>query len=415
MRILQINKFYFQGGPAGGVGKYLFDVKALLESRGHEVVPFAMQDPRNADNKYSCFFVSQSDFSRPRLALGTALRALYSREAQNKIKRLVQGTGPDVAHVHLIYHQISPSILKTLQELRVPVIMTVHDFKPFFPSPVISEDPRTCNNIENYRPGKFIRQKCVKNSMAASAFAVFENWVHKKMRLYYDYVDQYIAPSQYVFDKLVRLGVDQSKITLLPHFIECSEASETKKTVPYYGFLGRLAPEKDLITLLEAHRRSGAKLMLKIAGEGSFKKTLQNYISTHGIPKVEFVGGLMRNQVDEFICGSEFMVATSSVGETFGLTILEAFCQNKPVLAARAGAYAELVRDGDNGYLYSIGNAAELAGLINKLADDENLLAELSRRARQSLKGYLPESHLNKLEGLYRNLVKTEKIQSPRP
>jgi len=40
LRVLQVNKYYF---PKSGSERYLFDVSAMLQNHGHEVIPFAMK------------------------------------------------------------------------------------------------------------------------------------------------------------------------------------------------------------------------------------------------------------------------------------------------------------------------------------------------------------------------------------
>ncbi len=59
---------------------------------------------------------------------------LYSREARKKIEELVDATRPDVAHLHNIAHQLSPSILYGLKARGVPVVQTLHDYKLVCPN-----------------------------------------------------------------------------------------------------------------------------------------------------------------------------------------------------------------------------------------------------------------------------------------
>ena len=59
MRILQINKFLWR---AGGVESYMFDVSALLEAQGHEVIYFSMEDARNRPSAQSSYFASHLSY-----------------------------------------------------------------------------------------------------------------------------------------------------------------------------------------------------------------------------------------------------------------------------------------------------------------------------------------------------------------
>ena len=92
MKILQINKFLWL---SGGVERYMFDLAGLLESRGHEVSFFAMQDARNRDCAQSPYFVSTIDYKKLGM-LGALRRAskivsktVYSLESRKKIRQLI--------------------------------------------------------------------------------------------------------------------------------------------------------------------------------------------------------------------------------------------------------------------------------------------------------------------------------------
>ena len=68
-----------------------------------------------------------------------------------------------------------------------------------------------------------------------------------------------------------------------------------------------------------------------------------------------------------------------SLWEAFGLTAVEAMCNNKPVLVSDRGALPELVRDGVNGYIFSL----EKENLVKLLLSlDNESLAEMGRAAR---------------------------------
>lgn len=61
------------------------------------------------------------------------------------------------------------------------------------------------------------------------------------------------------------------------------------------------------------------------------------------------------------------VLAMPSRTESFGIAYLEGWANRKPVLAARAGAVPELVRDGENGVLVEFGDVAEIASGIVRL------------------------------------------------
>jgi hypothetical protein len=105
LTILLVNKFLFL---FGGVESVVFAEKTLLESQGHRVVLFGMHHPRNIETPWARYFVSRVDYADRSLAarLRAAARALYSIEAQRRIRQLIRDAKPDIAHVHHVYHPI---------------------------------------------------------------------------------------------------------------------------------------------------------------------------------------------------------------------------------------------------------------------------------------------------------------------
>ena len=133
MKVLLINKYNF---IKGGSEVYTFGLKDMLIEDGHEVIDFAMRNPQNEHSKYSKYFVDEIDYSDKRLLnkVKNSIKLIYSREASEKLERLINDTRPDIAHVNLIYHQLTPSILHTLKKINIPIVFTSHDYKVICPN-----------------------------------------------------------------------------------------------------------------------------------------------------------------------------------------------------------------------------------------------------------------------------------------
>ncbi len=134
MKILFCNKYNF---PFSGTEVYLFELMELLRSQGHEVALFSMADSRGEPTAYDQFFVPHIDFKDAtagwlaRAKLGA--HAIYSTDARDRLRKMVQAFRPDVAHVRNIYHHLSPSILWELKEQGIPAIYHLNDFKLICP------------------------------------------------------------------------------------------------------------------------------------------------------------------------------------------------------------------------------------------------------------------------------------------
>jgi len=136
-KLLLVNKFYHDKGPAGGVGRYLVQEEEDLLKAGWDVVPFAMADADARPSPWSRFFVRARDYSAPRFnaeAIGDAVSLVWNREAAANLESLLKETRPTVAHLHNIYHHLSPSILPVLRRHNIPVVMTLHDLRLLCPA-----------------------------------------------------------------------------------------------------------------------------------------------------------------------------------------------------------------------------------------------------------------------------------------
>ena len=199
MKVLLINKYNYYRRGAESV---FLDTKRLLEQNGHEVVVFAMDYPKNLPSPYSKYFVSFVDTENPSLWTGLKafFRSIYSFEAARKLEQLISDAKPDIAHLHNIYHQISPSILRTLKKHKIPVILTAHDYKLICPSYQIKSDCPENIFAHAWHCAAFKQHK---NSYLSSAALAMEWLIHKIWRIYERNVDMVIAPSQYVYEKFV--------------------------------------------------------------------------------------------------------------------------------------------------------------------------------------------------------------------
>lgn len=142
-------------------------------------------------------------------------------------------------------------------------------------------------------------------------------------------------------------------------------------------YVGRLAPEKSIGSIKEALREIPG-LRLAIVGDGPARRDLEREFAD--TPTV-FVGVRRGKELAASYASADAFVFPSTT-ETLGLSMLEALASGLPVLAARAGASAEVVSDGENGLLYEPNSPSSLVFAVRKLFSDEQRLLTLGRNAR---------------------------------
>jgi glycosyltransferase involved in cell wall biosynthesis len=99
------------------------------------------------------------------------------------------------------------------------------------------------------------------------------------------------------------------------------------------------------------------------------------------------------------------VVAIPSASEGFGYVVVEAFAAGRPVVAFRVDGLAETITDGETGLLVDPQNAAGLVDAISRVLSDPILAARLAERARDRVRAYSIDTHVRRLETLYRRVV----------
>src|ERR1035438_1731841 len=218
MRILYCNKYNY---AFSGTEVYLFEAMELMRSKGHDVALFSMADSRGEPTLYDLYFMPHTDFKKPGGWLHKARlagRAIYSREARRRIRRMIADFRPDVAHVRNIYHHLSPSILWELKAQGVPVVYHLNDFKLLCPSYNMVAQGRACERCHGGKFWHVVTQGCYAGSPGATLVLAAEAYLHKWLRSYETCVTRFLVPSRFVKQKLVEDGWAAGKITVLPHF-----------------------------------------------------------------------------------------------------------------------------------------------------------------------------------------------------
>jgi len=104
--------------------------------------------------------------------------------------------------------------------------------------------------------------------------------------------------------------------------------------------------------------------------------------------------------------GARAVVLPSEWYENAPMSVLESMALGKPVLGARIGGIPELIDEGETGWLFTSGDAGELAGQLRAIAlADAAVLAAMGRRARERVEQrYTRERYADAMLALYARL-----------
>jgi glycosyltransferase involved in cell wall biosynthesis len=410
MNILVVNWSWY---PSGGDWTYVENVVNIYQQKGHNVIPFSMKDDRNFHSSYSDYFIENIDYKKVNkrsLSAGVkvVMKSIYSFEAQENLERLLNDIKIDFAHINVIHHYITPTILKILKKRNIPIIWTLHEYTPICPDSIFVSHDQIC---ERCFGGKFyncITHSCKKGSYLASTVAALENYVHKYLN-YYAYVDYFVCPSVFQYEKYKQFNFFNEKLVQVYHGydyagIEKAKLTPVKSDEKYIVFVGRLEKIKGVHTLLKT-MQTCPEILLKIIGDGTQEEDLKTFKNAHQLNNVTFLGKKSKQETLEVINGAEFLICPSECYEVLGFTVVEAMALGKPVIGAAIGGISEMVIDNYTGLLFEPGNAEQLAEKVKWLYEKPDFVAEMGKNANAHINILINnETHFEKLQKLIPSL-----------
>lgn len=404
MKILMIDKYHY---IKGGSETYLFALKDMLEKNGHEIIMFSMNSKKNFPSKYSEYFVKNIDYKQGGIKkITNALKLINSKEAYVKLCKLIEDTKPDVAHINLIYHQLTPSVIHALKKYNIPMVYISHDYKIVCPNYKLYNNG-VCRKCYGGKYINCVKTKCHKGSLVNSLLVTIEAYYHRFKRSY-DLVDKIITPSNFVANELIKFGISSNKIKSLPNFLTVNhniDLSEIRKenTLLYYG---RLSNEKGLFVLMESLRYIKSDININIVGIGPEEKMLKTFIKDNKIKNVNLLGFKSGQDLHNEISKAKCTVLPSIWHEAFGLTVTESFALGTPVIGSKMGAIQENIEDKVNGAIFESGNSRELAEKINWIFSlDEREYRKLVENSINKSKEFDIDKYYTKIIGVYNEVI----------
>ena len=340
----------------GGVGRYVDSLVAALDADGARLS--VVCQPRDAE-----LYTRMAPSSRVLVAAeSVATRTARLTWEQTTLPRIVARLGADVLH--------SPHYTMPLAN-RAATVVTLHD-ATFFTDPVL-------------------------HSSVKARF--FRTWTRASLRR----ADLCVVPSQATADELVRVaGADRRVLHIAQHGVDTErfhppspdEILAVRKALslgdtPYVAFLGALEPRKNVPALIRGFAQAmvgrADPPALVLAGQPGWDSQVERALDSvpHRI-RVIRAGYLPFEQLAGFLGGAE-LVAYPSLGEGFGLPVLEAMACGACVLTTRRLSLPEV---GGEAVAYCGVGAGDIAAAVADLLDDPARRASLAASGQQRAKDF---------------------------
>jgi glycosyltransferase involved in cell wall biosynthesis len=154
-------------------------------------------------------------------------------------------------------------------------------------------------------------------------------------------------------------------------------------------FVGKLTAQKHVDRMLDlAKHLETARAHVMIAGSGPLEETLRRSATDRGLRNITFLGFVNQARIAEVYAAGDIFVLPSE-GEAWGLAVNEAMAAGVvPVISSEVGAAADLITQGETGFVFPFGDWRAMTEQVTRLVSDEPLRREMAKRARARVERY---------------------------
>lgn len=394
MRILLLHNYYQQ---AGGEDIVVARERDLLIAHGHEVRLYSVS------NK-----VVGSAWDKIR----AAWQAPYSGAARRRVAAEIDAFRPDLVHVHNFFPLLTPSIYDACCAASLPVVQSLHNYRLLCLNGALYRDDHICEDcLGKVVPWPGVRHACYRRDRGASGAVAAMLTLHRLLRTWVEKVNVYIALTEFAREKFIQGGLPARRIAVKPNFVHPDPGCGDGRG-GYALFVGRLAADKGLMTMLAGWERLGGKVPLKIVGDGLLAD--QVLAATRRVGRLEWLGPQPLERVLALMRGAQFLVLPSVWYESFPLVIAEAYAVGLPVIASNLGSMSSLIIHGRTGLHFLQRDPADLAAKALWLWNHPRARVEMGREARLEFeRKYTAERNYQQLMDIYALAIKGIRKDQP--
>lgn len=339
--------------------------------------------------------------------MALAASAVWSRAARRRVGRELDAHGSQVMHVHNTFSAASPSVYRAASERRVPIVQTLHNYRPVCPKATVFRDGHPCTDcVGRPIPWPAVVHACIHGSRPRSLVTGATIAIHRARGTYSREIAAYLALSEFQRRLMVTGGLPAGRIRVVPNFLEPDPGAGNGRRAGLL-FVGRLSEEKGIRTLVEAAARVPGSV--SVAGGGPLGEVAERAAADGTVHRL---GPLDRSSVADEVRRAVALVLPSVWFEGFPVVLLEAFASGTPVIASRIGSLAELVEDDITGLLAQPGDAAHLAERMRWALEHPGEMAAMGANARRRYETrYRGSSHLKALLETYARSIEHRSVQ----
>lgn len=385
----------------GGVGQVAVNTALELKSRGYDVYFFAamdMIDESLIQQQIEVHTIGLTHIAKEKSISGY-LANIWNNKSKQELNNYLKNFNPEntIIHVHSWTKALSSSIFQSIYQSGFKCIITLHDYFTVCPNGGLYIYKK--NIFCNHHPGslKCISCNCDKQNYCIKVFRLFRWW--RQSKILRELKPAIIFVSNFSKNLVQdRISFNPSKQFTIPNFCSFENKERVKcENNKYALFLGRVDVEKGVDVFCKAVTIAGVPAV--VVGSGVL---VEKYKDMY--PNIEFVGWKSGKELEDYINNSRYLIISSKLYETMGLTAIEMKSFGVPIIVSNNTAASEyVVNDGD---LFELNDLSSLIACINKYKSDD-VVKQMSLNAYYNFnkEPYLVKNHIDKLIESYQETM----------
>jgi glycosyltransferase involved in cell wall biosynthesis len=313
---------------------------------------------------------------------------------------------PDVVHFHH-YINVGVEVFALVKRIlpNAKVVVTLHEYLA-----ICNHHGQMVTNPHRNLCYQASPQRCIEcfPQFSESDFFLRKRYIEH----FFAFVDHFSSPSQFLADRYIAWGISENRISVIENLVRATHGPVRPVGIDgplRAGFFGQLSFLKGANVLFDAadllDKDERLDISLEIFGDyrsqpPEFQKELQDRMGKIG-QNVVLHGPYDETRVDALMQSVDVILVPSVWWENSPLVIQEALRNGRPLICSDIGGMLEKVRDGVDGFHFRAGSAMALALLLKRIADDRQLLTDVTGTIRRvTPMDVIVETHLT----MYRSL-----------
>ena len=385
MKVLLVHNYYQQ---PGGEDLAFQDEADLLAEKGHQVFRYSLHN----------------DAVRNLHQIELFKATIWNSAVYRRLREMIESERIEICHFHNTFPLVSPAGYYAAKSAGAAVIQTLHNYRLLCPAATFYRDGKVCQECLTKRvPWPSVMHACYRDSRVTTSVLAAMLVQHRLRGTWTDAVDRYIALTDFSRNKFVEGGFPAEKVVVKKNFLARDPEVGTGDG-QFALYIGRLVPEKGVMTMLAAWKSLGSKIPLKIIGGGPIADLVTR--TANDVPGVEYLGRVPDGELDRLLGQATFLVFPSEWFEGMPRTILESYAKGTPVIASDLGSMTDLIDSGRTGFLFQPGNVEDLVSTVSRAIAQPEQLRQMRHDARHEFESrYTAAQNYTELMAIYRQAI----------